>query len=124
MTNILPGDLLLKNFGVSRHGRVIFYDDDELCLVTDCQFRYLPQATHLEDEMRADSWFYVNEQDIFPEEFMRFLAIEDKLKQAFLEVHADMLTAEYWREVKRLHLDNRAPEVAPYYRLAARRGMQ
>lgn len=122
MTNIFPGDLLLKNFGVSRHGRVIFYDYDELCLVTDCNFRDLPQAAHPEDEMRADSWFHVNDNDIFPEEFMRFLAIEPRLREAFLEVHADMLTADYWRHVKQLHIDNRAPEVAPYYRLAARRG--
>ncbi|MGR8920869.1 MAG: bifunctional isocitrate dehydrogenase kinase/phosphatase [Gammaproteobacteria bacterium] len=121
MTNIFPGDLLLKNFGVSRHGRVIFYDYDELCLVTDCQFRDLPEAEYPEDEMRAESWFYVSENDIFPEEFMRFLPMEEDLKRAFLDVHADLLTAGYWREMKQLHLENRAPDLAPYYRLAVRR---
>ena len=121
MTNIFPGDLLLKNFGVSRHGRVIFYDYDELCLITDCQFRDLPDAAHPEDEMRAESWFYVGKHDIFPEEFIRFLAIDDPLRNAFLETHGDLLTASYWRGIKQLHLDNRAPEVAPYYHIAARR---
>ena len=121
MTNIFPGDLLLKNFGVSRHGRVIFYDYDELCLITDCEFREVPEALYPEDEMRAESWFYVGERDIFPEEFMRFLAMDDGLRHAFLEVHGDLLTANYWRGVKQLHLDNRAPEVALYYRLAGRR---
>ena len=122
MTNIFAGDLLLKNFGVSRHGRVIFYDYDELCLITECQFRDLPEASHLEDEMSAENWFYVGPRDIFPAEFMRFLAIEDRLKEAFLEQHGDMLTATYWRDIKRLHLSNAAPEVAPYYRLGTRRG--
>ncbi len=121
MTNIFPGDLLLKNFGVSRHGRVIFYDYDELCLVTDCQFREVPVTDDYEDEMRGDSWFYVGEHDIFPEEFLRFLAIDEPLKRGFLEVHGDLLTADYWREMKQLHLENRAPDVAPYYRLGARR---
>lgn len=121
MTNIFPGDLLLKNFGVSRHGRVIFYDYDELCLVTDCNFRELPAAEHPEDELRADSWFYVGTHDIFPEEFIRFLAIEANLRTAFLAHHADLLTATYWRDIRQLHLDKHAPEVAPYYRLGTRR---
>jgi len=122
MTNIFPGDLLLKNFGVSRHGRVIFYDYDELCLVTDCEFRDVPPPRDFDDEMRAESWFHVSEHDIFPEEFMRFLAIDAPLKQAFLVTHGDLLQASYWRRVKQLHLENRAPEIAPYYRLGARRG--
>ncbi|MCP5198608.1 MAG: bifunctional isocitrate dehydrogenase kinase/phosphatase [Gammaproteobacteria bacterium] len=121
MTNIFPGDLLLKNFGVSRHGRVIFYDYDELTLVTDCEFREVPEALYPEDELRAESWFYVSERDIFPEEFMRFIAVEPRLREAFLDAHGDLLTADYWRSIKRLHLENRAPEVAPYYRLGARR---
>ena len=122
MTNIFAGDLLLKNFGVSRHGRVIFYDYDELCLVTECQFRELPAADNLDDEMSAENWFYVGPRDIFPEEFIRFLAIGARLRAAFLEQHGDLLTAEYWRDIKRLHLSNSAPEVAPYYRLGTRRG--
>jgi isocitrate dehydrogenase kinase/phosphatase len=121
LTNIFPGDLLLKNFGVSRHGRVIFYDYDELCLVTDCEFRDVPESEHPEDEMRADAWYYVGPHDIFPQEFIRFLAIGDGLREAFLERHADLLTASYWRGIKELHLANRAPEVAPYYRLGSRR---
>ena len=69
--------------------------------------------------MRADSWFYVAANDIFPEEFMRFLAIEPRLREAFLDAHHDLLTASYWREIKQLHLANQAPEVEPYYRLSA-----
>lgn len=109
-TNVFPGDLLLKNFGVTRHGRVIFYDYDELCLVTDCNFRELPEARYEEDEMRQETWFYVHGNDVFPEEFMRFLAMDDGYRQVFLSAHADLLTVEYWRATKERHLRGDAVE--------------
>ncbi|MGD9601359.1 MAG: bifunctional isocitrate dehydrogenase kinase/phosphatase [Gammaproteobacteria bacterium] len=105
-TNVFPGDLLLKNFGVTRHGRVIFYDYDELCLVTDCNFREVPEARYEEDELRQESWFYVHGNDVFPEEFMRFLAMDDAYRQVFMAHHADLLTVEYWRDAKARHLAN------------------
>ena len=103
-TNVFPGDLLLKNFGVTRHGRVIFYDYDELCLVTDCNFREVPPARFEEDEMRPDPWFYVNGNDIFPEEFMRFLAMAENYRAVFLAHHSALLTVEFWRALKLQHL--------------------
>jgi isocitrate dehydrogenase kinase/phosphatase len=114
-TNIFAGDLLLKNFGVTRHTRVIFYDYDELCLVTECRFRELPQARNEEDEMRAESWFYVGENDVFPETFLNFLAFDPHLKQLFLQFHGEILTAEFWREVQRKHREGELMEVLPYY---------
>jgi len=122
MTNIFPGDLLLKNFGVTRHGRVIFYDYDELCLVTDCNFRDLPEPSFEEDEMRPDSWYYVGDNDIFPAEFIKFLSMDNDLKALFLEIHGDLLTAGYWREIKHAHLEGQVLEVVPYYRPVPPRG--
>lgn len=118
LTNIFPGDLLLKNFGVTRHGRIIFYDYDELCLVTDCNFRDIPKPRDEDDELRADAWFYVAEHDIFPEQFMSFLAMGAEYKTLFLEAHGELLTAEYWRNIKSLHQADEIPEVLPYYRPA------
>jgi len=118
-TNVFPGDLLLKNFGVTRHGRVIFYDYDELCLVTDCTFRDVPEPSFDEDEMRPNTWFYVAESDVFPAEFIKFLSMDKSLKDLFIEVHGDLLTAKYWRDIKQQHLDNEILEVVPYYRPAA-----
>lgn len=114
-TNIFAGDLLLKNFGVTRHGRVIFYDYDELCQVTDCHFRDMPQATHEEDEMRGESWFYVAENDVFPETFLAFLGFNEDLKRAFLAVHGEVLTADFWRHVQQKHLSSELMEVLPYH---------
>ncbi len=102
-TNVFPGDLLLKNFGMTRHGRVIFYDYDELCLVTDCNFREVPEARYDEDEMRHEAWFYVHGNDVFPEEFLRFLAMDEQYRQVFLQSHADLLTVDYWRGIKQRH---------------------
>ena len=123
LTNIFPGDLLLKNFGVTRHGRVVFYDYDELCLVTDCYFRDVPEATHDEDELRPESWFYVGANDIFPAEFIKFLAMDKALKELFLSTHGDLLTATYWRDLKAQHEQGAVLEVVPYYRPPNPNGM-
>lgn len=114
-TNIFAGDLLLKNFGVTRHGRVIFYDYDELCRVTDCRFRDMPQATFEEDEMRGEAWFYVADNDVFPETFLAFLGFSEHLKQVFLGVHGEILTADFWRHVQARHQEGEVMEVLPYH---------
>jgi isocitrate dehydrogenase kinase/phosphatase len=114
-TNIFPGDLLLKNFGVTRHGRVIFYDYDELCQVTDCTFRDVPEATNPEDEMRGEAWFYVAENDVFPETFLRFLAFSDSQRAALLRVHGEILTAAFWRSVQQRLREGEVVEVLPYH---------
>jgi len=116
VTNIFAGDLLLKNFGVTRHGRVIFYDYDELCAVTDCRFRDMPQATSDEDEMRGEAWFYVAENDVFPETFLQFLGMDEHLKQVFLSTHGEILTAEWWRGIQQRLRVGDVLEVLPYHR--------
>ncbi len=113
-SNIFAGDLLLKNFGVTRNGRVIFYDYDELCLVTECQFRALPQAADDVDEMRAGAWFYVGPNDIFPEQFVQFLGFKPTLKAVFLEHHADLLDPEYWSTLKGQIERGQYQDVLPY----------
>ena len=114
-TNIFAGDLLLKNFGVTRHNRVIFYDYDELCRVTDCRFRDVPQATSDEDEMRAESWFYVAENDVFPETFLKFLGFEGRLEAAFLGKHGEILEAGWWRALQERLAAGDLVEVLPYH---------
>ena len=113
-TNIFTGDLLLKNFGVTPHNRVIFYDYDEVALVTECNFRDIPEASDFDDEMLADTWYYVSEKDIFPEEFIRFLSMNETLKNEFMKYHHDLLTAEYWRKVQQQHLKGEVSLVVPY----------
>jgi isocitrate dehydrogenase kinase/phosphatase len=98
--NIFPGDLLLKNFGVSRHGRVIFYDYDELAILTDCHFRRLPPPRSMEDELAAEPWFSVAEHDIFPEEFMPFLLPPGHLRTVFLDAHHELLDPAWWCAVR------------------------
>jgi isocitrate dehydrogenase kinase/phosphatase len=118
-TNIFPGDLLLKNFGVTRHGRVIFYDYDELCLLTDCNFREMPVARDLEEEMAAEPWYYVGPHDVFPEEFATFLGLSAGMREAFVAAHGELLTAEFWTRMQALHRSGEVVDIFPYR--AARR---
>ncbi len=113
-TNIFAGDLLLKNFGVTRHGRVIFYDYDELCQVTDCRFRDVPQASNDEDEMRSETWYYVGDNDVFPETFINFLAFDEAQRAAFMRVHGDILRADFWRQLQERIKEGELMEVLPY----------
>ncbi len=96
-SNVFPGDLLLKNFGVTSHGRVIFYDYDELCLVTDCVFRDLPQPRFEEEETSAEPWFHCGPRDVFPEQWLQFLSIPQALREVFIRHHSELLTAAWWR---------------------------
>lgn len=114
-TNIFAGDLLLKNFGVTDTGRVVFYDYDEVALITDCNFREIPEA---EDDYMMDpgTTRFVGPNDIFPEEFIRFLSLEASLRRAFLDSHRDLLDPDYWRDVKRRRQRGEVSEVVPYAR--------
>jgi len=94
--NIFAGDIFLKNFGVTRHGRVIFYDYDELCLLTDCHFRKMPPPQDQYEEMAAEPWYHVAENDIFPEEFKTFIGLPESLKKYFESIHGDLFNAEFW----------------------------
>jgi len=96
-SNVFPGDLLLKNFGVTSHGRVIFYDYDELCLVSDCVFRDLPHARNEEEETSAEPWFHCGPRDVFPEQWLPFLSIPSALSEVFIHQHGCLLTAAWWR---------------------------
>jgi isocitrate dehydrogenase kinase/phosphatase len=115
-TNIFPGDLLLKNFGVTRHSRILFYDYDEVSLITECNFRNIPQTNDDIDEMRSESWYFVGEHDMFPEEFIKFLSMDKQLRSLFLVVHGELLTAEYWREIQMMHRSGKVSLVVPYDR--------
>jgi isocitrate dehydrogenase kinase/phosphatase len=113
-SNIFPGDMLLKNFGVTRHGRVVFYDYDELCPLTDCHFRELPPPREFDEEFGSEPWFYVGPNDVFPEEFGYFLGLEGDRRAAFLEVHADLLTTRTWREIQDRHRAGELIDIIPY----------
>jgi isocitrate dehydrogenase kinase/phosphatase len=94
--NIFPGDMLLKNFGVTRHNRVVFYDYDEIAYMTDCNFRRIPPPRSYEDEMAAEPYWSVGPHDVFPEQFGYFLVSDPSARSIFQERHADLNTPEFW----------------------------
>ena len=112
--NIFPGDMLLKNFGVTRHGRVVFYDYDEICYLTDVNFRDFPVSQHPEDDMSSAPWFSVDDADVFPEEFKTFLFSSASLSDLFSEYHGELFTAEYWRALQENVRNDLVIDVFPY----------
>ncbi|MBZ0331070.1 bifunctional isocitrate dehydrogenase kinase/phosphatase [Halomonas sp. ANAO-440] len=112
--NIFPGDMLLKNFGVTRHGRVIFYDYDEVCYLTECNFRHIPEPMYPEQELSDEPWYSVGPNDIFPEEFGPFLFADIRLRKLFYELHPELLDADYWKGLQQAILDGRVIDVYPY----------
>src|SRR5262249_23951373 len=94
--NIFPGDLLFKNFGVTRYGRIVCYDYDEIEYLTDCRFRAIPPPPPGWDEMASDAWYSAGPRDVFPEEFATFLLTDPKLRNAFVAFHGDLLAAPWW----------------------------
>jgi isocitrate dehydrogenase kinase/phosphatase len=100
IANIFPGDLLWKNFGVTRYGRVVFYDYDEIEYMTDCNFRRIPPAPNEEAEMSSEPWYSVGRNDIFPEEFSSFLLTSPKVRAAFMRHHADLFDAGFWQQAQ------------------------
>ena len=95
--NIFPGDMLYKNFGVTRNGRVVFYDYDEIEYITDCNFRLIPTPRNEEDEMSAEPWYPIGKNDVFPEQLGTFLLGNPHVKKYFMKYHADLLAVEIGR---------------------------
>ncbi|MGD8990820.1 MAG: bifunctional isocitrate dehydrogenase kinase/phosphatase [Desulfobacterales bacterium] len=114
VSNIFPGDILLKNFGVTRHGRVVFYDYDELCPLTACNFRKIPPSASYEDELASEPWYVVGENDVFPQEFRYFLGLPDHLLQIFLEHHSDLLDVDFWQKSQAAIRAGELPHIFPY----------
>jgi isocitrate dehydrogenase kinase/phosphatase len=112
--NIFPGDMLLKNFGLTRLNRVVFYDYDEIVFLTDCVFRKIPEPRSYEDEWASEPWYSVGENDIFPEEFSKFLIGRSDVRKMFLEKHADLYDVKYWQDVQERLRNGEIVTVFPY----------
>ncbi len=112
--NIFPGDMLFKNFGVTRHGRVIFYDYDEICYLSECNFRKIPPPRYPEDEMASEPWYSVSPNDIFPEEFSSFLLCNPRTRKIFNSLHPELLDANYWKQKQENIAKGVYEDVFPY----------
>ncbi len=115
-TNIFPGDMLWKNFGITRHGKVVFYDYDEIEYITDCNFRKVPEPRNEEDEMSGEIWYHVGRHDVFPETFGPFLLGNPAVREVFMKHHADLLDVVFWQGHKERILAGQVLDVFPYER--------
>ena len=115
--NIFPGDMPLKNFGVTRHGRVVFYDYDEIATLTDCNFRHIPQPRTEQEEMQSGTWYTVGPDDIFPEEFRLFFSGNIKARKMFEEIHSELYDVDFWTGLQTQIRDGFVVDVFPYRRI-------
>jgi isocitrate dehydrogenase kinase/phosphatase len=115
-SNIFPGDLLTKNFGLTRHGRVVFYDYDEICFLTDVNFRELPPDQEEVSWIGEQPPYWVGPADVFPEEFLTFMGLRGEAHTAFLERHSDLLGVGFWLEMQRRERAGEIFDVFPYPR--------
>ncbi|MNE04492.1 Isocitrate dehydrogenase kinase/phosphatase [compost metagenome] len=116
--NIFPGDMLLKNFGVTRHGRVVFYDYDEISFLTEVNFRHIPPPRYPEDEMSGEPWYSIGSHDVFPEEFPPFLFADMGQRRLFSRLHGELYDADYWKGLQAAIREGKVIDVFPYRRKA------
>ncbi len=114
VSNIFPGDMLLKNFGLTPNGRVVFYDYDELSLLTPCIFKHLPEPTSYDEEVASEPWYAVGEHDVFPEEFRYFLGLRAPLREVFMRTHGDILTVAFWQQIQARLKAGEVIDIFPY----------
>lgn len=114
--NIFPGDMLLKNFGVTRHRRVVFYDYDEIGFLTDYRFRRMPEPADEDDVYAGSPWFAVGPNDVFPEEFKHFLVGREDIREIFYRLHDDLFDPRFWIEMQQKQIDGELVDVYPYRR--------
>ncbi|MEH6729359.1 MAG: bifunctional isocitrate dehydrogenase kinase/phosphatase [Pseudoalteromonas distincta] len=112
--NIFPGDMLMKNFGVTRWGRVVFYDFDEICPLTDCNFRDVPQTQNALEELSSNSYFDIAENDIFPSQFKVFFSANDIAFNYFNNEHSNLFLATFWQDCQQQVHNGYLPDVYPY----------
>ena len=114
--NIFPGDMLWKNFGITRHGKVVFYDYDEIEYITDCNFRKVPTPRNEEEEMSGEIWYSVGPKDVFPETFGPFLLGNDTVREVFMRHHGNLLEADFWQKHQARIRAGFVHDVFPYER--------
>ena len=113
-SNIFPGDMLTKNFGVTRQNRVVFYDYDEITLMSTPIFKKIPEAKTYEQEMASEPWYYVGQNDVFPEEFKYFMLPNPYMKEVFNKKYKKLLDADYWVSIQEKIKQNGVMDYYPY----------
>jgi len=115
--NIFPGDMLLKNFGVTRHGRVVFYDYDEIQPLLECNFRRIPPPRDEHEEMASRPWYSVGPNDVFPEEFRLFFSGNQRARKAFDARHSEIYDADFWTGLQERIQEGHVDDFYPYPRI-------
>jgi isocitrate dehydrogenase kinase/phosphatase len=112
--NIFPGDMMTKNFGVTRQRRVVFYDYDEIEHLTDMNFREKPVPETFEQIYASSPWYDIAPNDVFPEDFKRFMIGRADVKEHFLDYHKDLFDPNYWKNIQKKIREGELLHAFPY----------
>lgn len=112
--NIFPGDMLLKNFGVTRHKRVVFYDYDEVQYLLDVNFRSLPKVDSFEAALEAEANCWAAPGDVFPEQMATFVTPGAEIRDMLFSKHPELLDAGYWRQKQYRIRQGLVEDIFPY----------
>lgn len=112
--NIFPGDMMTKNFGLTRQKRVIFYDYDEIEFLEEMNFREKPKAENYEQIYASEPWYEIKKNDVFPEDFRRWMIGRSDLKPHFLDYHKDLFDPGYWQSLQHRILNGELIHAFPY----------
>jgi len=112
--NIFPGDMMIKNFGVTRQQRVIFYDYDEIEFLTDMNFRAKPKAETYEQIYASEPWYDIAKNDVFPEDFKKFMIGRKDVKDHFHEFHKDLFDPIFWQGIQKKIIKGQLIHAFPY----------
>jgi isocitrate dehydrogenase kinase/phosphatase len=112
--NIFPGDMMTKNFGLTRQKRVIFYDYDEIEFLTEMNFRHKPKAETYEQIYAPEPWYSIAKNDVFPSDFRRWMIGRADIKEEFINYHTELFDADYWKSIQAKINDGELLHAFPY----------
>lgn len=112
--DIFPGDMMTKNFGLTRQKRVIFYDYDEIEFLGEMNFREKPKPETFEQIYAPEPWYDIQKNDVFPEDFRRWMIGRADLKPHFLAYHKDLFDPNYWNSLKQRIQNGELIHAFPY----------
>jgi isocitrate dehydrogenase kinase/phosphatase len=106
--------MLWKNFGITRHGKVVFYDYDEIEYITDCNFRKCPHRAMKKTKCPARSGTPWGPKTCSRRPLAPFLLGNPAVREIFMKHHADLLEASFWQRHKDRILQGHVIDVFPY----------
>ncbi len=117
-SGIFPLDLFNTwNYGVTRRGRVVLYDYDDVVPLELVTFAEKPRPRDEFEELEPDEErIGAGPGDFFTDEMRRYTGVPQPLKGIFESAHGDLFSLEFWRTTKQRVRAGEVADITPYLR--------